>query len=119
MGYIKHNAVIVTGWEAKKVHEAHAKANEVFATYFPNKTTIISEIVMGVVNEQYSFFIAPDGSKEGWADSDLGDVFRKDFQDYLQNSRDNYCDYIEICFGGDDECEYVVRSKDKDLNEAE
>ena len=68
-----------------------------------------------MTNGQSSFFIAPDGSKEGWATSDNGDNARKEFLDWLLKS-DNYCDYVEVIFGGDDEHERIVRSKDTDLD---
>ena len=60
--------------------------------------------------------LAPDGSKEGWEDSNQCDNARKDFLDWLRES-DNYCDYVEIRFGGDDEHEDIVRSKDTDYEE--
>lgn len=121
MGYIKHNAIVVTGWQEEDVSEARDKAIEIFEQCFngelnvePYGGRLVSEIVSGLVNGQYSFFIAPDGSKEGWATSDNGDNARKEFLDWLQKV-DNYCDYIEIIFGGDDEYKRIVRSRDIDL----
>lgn len=109
MGYIKHHAIIVTHWENKKVEEAHKKAKEIF------ENKLVSEIVSGIVNTDSSFFIAPDGSKEGWSDSELCNDKRTKFLDWLMNSKDNYSDYVEIQFGGDDDRNEVIRSNDSDL----
>jgi hypothetical protein len=120
MGYIKHHTIVVTGWSPDKVVDAHQKAKEIFTKNFKNDafaytSCVVSEIVKGAINGQSSFFVAPDGSKEGWSTSDYGDISRKEFLDWLHNS-DNYCDYIEIIFGGDSGYETILRSKDKDLH---
>jgi hypothetical protein len=125
MGYIKHNTIVVTGWQEEKVLEARNKAVEIFEQCFnddeptvkPYGGKLVSEIVSGLTNGQCSFFIAPDGSKEGWDTSKNGDKAREQFCDWLKNqSQDNYCDFIEIRFGGDDEHETIVRSKDSDIH---
>jgi len=124
MGYIKHHTIVVTGWSAEQLKEAHQKAKETFEQIFdsePQKTyasRLVSEIVQGVTNGQSSFFIAPDGSKENWETSDKCNNARKDFLDWLQKA-DNWCDYIEVIFGGDNQLERIVRSKDSDLERAE
>lgn len=123
MGYIKHHTIVVTGWEDEKVKEAHQKAKEVFEKNFESEpyekhfaSRLVSDIIKGLANEQSSFFIAPDGSKEAWTTSNSGDNARKEFLDWLLQKKDNYCDYIEIMFGGDDEDEWIVRSTYSDLD---
>lgn len=123
MGYMKHNAIIVTSWDAKAVVASHEKAKEVFKKHFTSHRLIdgsklVSEIIDGVVNSQSSFLIAPDGSKEGWEDSKKGDDARAEFLDWLLHY-DNYCNYIEVRFGGDDEYSDIIRTKDSDLNNVE
>lgn len=122
MGYVKHHAIIVTGWENKKVEEAHQKAREIFENNFENEPhqkpfgcRLVGEIIQGLINTQSSFLIAPDGSKEGWVTSENADNARQEFLDWLKNS-DNYCGYIEVVFGGDDDNERIIRSKHTDLN---
>jgi hypothetical protein len=116
MGYIKHNAIIVTGWQEDKVLEARNKAIEIFEEQFSGElierhgSKLIGEIISGLTNGQSSFFIAPDGSKEGWDTSKNGDIAREQFCKWLDSEQDNYCDYIEVRFGGDDEHENIVRS---------
>lgn len=108
MGYIKHNTIVVTTYKDDIINY-HNKANEIF----DNK--LVSNIVHGLTNGQSSFFIAPDGSKEGWETSNNCDKLREKFLDYLNfnNVRPNY---IEIIFGGDDDYETIVRSNKKDLD---
>jgi len=115
MGYLKHHSIVVTGWDSEKVKEAHQKAKEIFEKKFsiepfnlPFGTRIISNILDGLMNDQTSFFIAPDGSKEGWKTSDNGDEARKEFVDWLKVQ--NACDYVEVVFGGDDDEEKIIRS---------
>lgn len=79
-----------------------------------NAESLVSEIVHGITNSQATFFIAPDGSKEGWADSNKADEARQEFMDWMLPN-DNYCDYVEVRFGGDNEYEAIVRSQETDL----
>jgi hypothetical protein len=122
MAYTKHHTIIVTGHQDEKIKEAYQKAKEVFEKNFesephkkPFASRLVSEIIQGLINDQSSFFIAPDGSKEGRVTSDNGDNARKEFLDWLKKD-ENYCDYVEVIFGGDDEQERIIRSKDTDLD---
>ena len=124
MGYIKHHTIVVTGWQNEKIKEAQLKAKEIFEQNFDSEpmeklyaSALISDIVQGLANGQSSFFIAPDGSKEGWETSNNGNRARKEFLNWLDKDKDNYCDYIEVIFGGDDENEKILRSKATDLEE--
>lgn len=96
MGYTRHDAIIVTGFDANEVREAHDYAVEIGC--------LTSEIVKGAINGYESFFIAPDGSKEGWAESEKGDEQRKNFIAWLRENRGKpfWLDWIAINFGGDD-----------------
>lgn len=118
MGYIKHNALIVTGWDYSEIKDAHEKANVLFIHHFrndlslPNVTQLITPIVSGLANEQYSFMIAPDGSKEGWGASDNSDNARTDFIKWMKETG-RYYDFVEVRFGGDDDHEYITYSNNK------
>lgn len=124
MGYIKHHTIVVTGWRKKEVIQAREKAVEIFdiecnddlVMKQPFGSQIISPIIGGLTNSQTSFFIAPDGSKEGWDTSDNANNGRARFLDWIKNA-DNYCDYVEIVFGGDDSYQEILTSKDLDLSE--
>lgn len=99
MGYIRHHAIIVTSFDSEKISKAHSKAIELFGES-------VSAIVPSPINRYTSFFVGPDGSKEGWADSEIGDNKRKEFFDYIQmNAYDdgsNALDYAEIFYGDDE-----------------
>jgi hypothetical protein len=123
MGYIKHHTIVVTGWEDEHIEQARKKAIEIFENQCkdediepPYGSNIISQIIGSLSNGQRSFFIAPDGSKEGWETSNNCNNARKLFLDWLRDE-DNYCDYIEVMFGGDDDIQCIVRSNDFDLDE--
>lgn len=111
MGYLKHNAIVVTSWDCKMMQKAHAKAVEILGK-------LVSPLIDGVVNSQTSFFVAPDGSKEGWAESNEHDEKRKEFLDWLIPN-DCFVSYIEVRFGGDDDHESIERSTAMDLNKIE
>lgn len=80
MGYIKHNAIIITADDyptgLKQFGKVHSKAKQIFGE-------TVSEAIRSPLNGYISFFVAPDGSKEGWDESDSGDKKRKKFADYI------------------------------------
>ena len=95
MGYIRHDAVIVTS--GKSLTDCHEKAVEFCGD-------LVSEVIHSI-NGQESFFIAPDGSKEGWFESDNAESNRQHFLRWLkENSGDEHSfwpDYLFLNFGGD------------------
>ncbi len=94
MGYYNHHAIIVTAWDEKYITDAHKKAIEIF-----NETC--SSVVESNINGYVSFFIAPDGSKEGCKDSDDVNDRREEFKKWI-NNYDGYIDAVEIYYGGDE-----------------
>lgn len=88
-----HHAIIVTSWHEEKLLLAHGYADGLFEGN-------VSEITAPVKNGYASFFIPPDGSKEGWAESDLGDQRRALFIKYLKSR--SVFEYVEVQYGDDD-----------------
>ena len=120
MGYIKHNAAIITSTREGDIKLAHAKAKELYTE--GEMAQLVGEIIPGLANGQYSFFIAPDGSKEGWDHSDTSDVYRNKYLDWLFQERVERIrvDYVDVRFGGDAEGgDYVSRSWHMDLDRVE
>lgn len=72
MGYMCHHAIIVTTWKKEHIESAFKKAKLLFDER-------VTDIIMGVCNEYYTFLIGPDGSKEGWEESNTGDSLRDEF----------------------------------------
>jgi hypothetical protein len=106
MSFHRHHTIVVTGWDQHSVEEAHAEALRIFGDIGeplePRRTTLVSSITPPQVNGYSSFFVAPDGSKEGWEPSVAGDAARAKFTAYLTSSRDRlkHIDYVEVAFGG-------------------
>lgn len=54
-----------------------------------------------VVNGCSSILICPDGSKEGWKQSDLGDLGREELKDWLREEGAGYLEWVEVLYGDD------------------
>lgn len=59
-------------------------------------------LARAVCEWQLSFFIAPDGSKEGWDTSDNAEAGRAAFLDWLATEARCYATALVARFGGDD-----------------
>lgn len=96
MGYIWHDAVIVT-FDYETLDAAKVGA---FRESMPREFRhLLVGPIDSVVNCYVTYVFAPDGSKEGRSDSDLGDELRARF---IALFRDDYAaDIVEVRFGGD------------------
>lgn len=98
MGYIKHHAIAVTSSIDELIKEAHNIAKSIFK----DRT---SEILNSETNGYKSFFIAPDGSKEGWEISHKGDVQRDIFVKWIYSKThedgSNLISFCEYFYGQD------------------
>ena len=106
MGYIRHNAILVTGWNVH-VDEAHKMALSIFPC------AQVTDVTREVINGYKSFLVAPDGSKEGWADSDDGDSRRADFIRRLETT-DWYLDWVEVRYGTEGGAAQIVNDAGKE-----
>jgi hypothetical protein len=77
MGWIRHHGIVVTSWDKTAIDKAHEQAKAMF----PPDT--VTNLARAPLNGYQSFLVAPDGSKENWADSDLGDERREAFVRWL------------------------------------
>lgn len=109
MGYMRHHAIIVTSWNAALLLKARHEAKRIF-------TGSVSEIYPGVTNTEDSFFVPPDGSKEGWDESNQGNKERDEFISWLASQR--YEDdssplaWVEVQYGDGDLLTAVIRDSD-------
>lgn len=92
MGFIRHHAILVTGWGNLEI------AREM-AIEFGNN---VSDIVGPVSNGYFTFMVAPDGSKEGWEASGDGDDARERFIRWLKGRTDDDFEWAELYYGHDD-----------------
>ncbi len=109
MGYTRHHAIIVTSFDDELLQQAHTQAVELGMSVTP--------IISGAVNFYSTFLVGPDGSKEGWDESDKGNEQRAEFTDWLDQQRHNddssNLDWAEVQYGDDDAHNYVVRDSDE------
>jgi hypothetical protein len=111
VGYLRPTAIIVgasytsdltsgTHW----IVVARDAALAAFGRY--DLAQLVSPIIDGVVNNERSFYIAWDGSKEGWDESDRGDEARAEFVAWLRaqayEDGSSPLDWVELQYGGDD-----------------
>jgi hypothetical protein len=123
MGYMRHHAILVSGWRDEYVQQARDMAVSIFSTVGRIETIhdtvlttdltpdnsdrghlapLVSDIVSGATNGYSSFsafFVAPDGSKEWWDTSDAGDRARERFVAWLESDDAPYLDWMEVQYG--------------------
>lgn len=110
MGYHRHHAIVVTSWQEESVRKAWAAAREAF----DGVQAHVSEITPVAINGYASFLVAPDGSKEGWNESNDNDAARDRYVNWLRHASDYsvWVSWVEVNFGGDDPSYVGVRVAD-------
>ena len=103
MGYIRHHAIVVSGWDSAHAVVAQKKATSLFKW--------VSPVSPAHTNGYCSFFVPPDGSKEGWNTSTEGDENRKAFINWLRDN-DRYLDWVEVQYGDDEGFSTVLAHSD-------
>lgn len=93
MGYIAHDAVVAVlgDWQAKEIEDVAA-----FRESMPEH---LRPFLVGPVvgtNGYHSYAFLPDGSKEGWPDSDEASHWRHTFAALMAAG-----DMVALRFGGD------------------
>lgn len=116
MGYFRHKTIIVSGW-LEHIRAAHEEFDLVLRQNYPDllvepseqasitqePTTLLSGVVVSPSNGFAHFFIAPDGSKEGWPTSNEGDRAFAQIKALLTSSPHcDQLDWVELQMGGDD-----------------
>ena len=97
MGYVKHDMIAVTAFSEERM------------TLFEQAATALGLTLAGPVwspvNGYLTTFVAPDGSKEGWPESDEGDSARVKIIEWLNAQRygDNSSPYewVHVQYGSD------------------
>lgn len=104
MGYVKHNAIVATTWQAEAADALVQLA-----------TGIGAEAVRGKerTNGYVTVCITPDGSKEGWQGSDDGDCQRNRIRAWLRGAGEHgfWFEWCEVAFGHDDAAASIVESE--------
>ena len=106
---MRHHAIVVSSCLDELLLAAHKAAHQTFAI---KGGSLVSPVVKSKMNGYQSFFVAPDGSKEGWADSDSGDAARERFKAYLRSKAyedgSTSLSWVEVQFADDDNVSLVV-----------
>lgn len=112
MGYMRHHAIVVTTYDRARATLARKEAAAIFGD------DSVTGVVVSTVNGMCSFLVPPDGSKEGWDESDAGDERRAKFVVWLDSTRfeDGSSPYAwaEIQYGDDNGETLVTRHSDED-----
>lgn len=83
MGYEAQKLLVVTCHSEATLEVARAKAVECFGA----RSDLVAPIMGPFINRRATFFVAPDGSKEGWADSDEVDLIMEQYLEWLTSYR--------------------------------
>lgn len=87
MSHVRHNAVLVTApayvWQPPMSREVPPQPNvEAFRLSLPPEwRPLVVGPVPSMVNSYVTYAFLPDGSKEGWPESNDGDRYRQQFAD--------------------------------------
>lgn len=97
MGTIIHHSIVVASWDLSALCAAHQIAHSLGLQP--------SALQTGALNGYCSFFVPPDGSKEGWPESDRGNERRAQFKRWLVAFREadgsSALEWVEVAFGND------------------
>ena len=91
VSWMRHHAICATTWSEERAEEARAKVADIPGIQ-------VTDVYESDCNGYCSFFVIPDGSKEGWNESDLGDERRAKAAEILDA---NACDWVEVYYGCD------------------
>lgn len=98
MGYMRHDAIVVTSWKSEAIEEAAAKARECGLEVIGPSGVVTNGI--------RTLLVCPDGSKEGWDESDKFDGKRAKFLEYLNGVRyedsSSCLSWVALAYGSDD-----------------
>ena len=98
MGYMRHNAIVVTSCNAGAIEAAACRARNIGLTVIGPSAELM--------NGYRSLLVCPDGSKEGWSDSDQGDERRAELRAWMNAQRhedgSSNLEWVEIAYGSDD-----------------
>lgn len=111
MGYLRHECLIVNHWDAERVAKAHQAALDIFGAITDGMgtqyATLVSPVIPHVANGGAAFFVAPDGSKEGWLPSELAEEAREALAATLDEID---VDWAIVEVGGDDDVFKVIKA---------
>lgn len=115
MGTLRHECIVVSGWDSKRVLQAHEAAGVIFNE--AGMGGLVGGLTQHVINGGAAFLIAPDGSKEGWVHSDVATKARSEFVAWIRDNPELYLDWALILLGGDGD-EYAIQDSPAEPKES-
>lgn len=115
MKNIIHHTIIVTVKDLKLAEKIKSEISFLYKKNMEAKNgfELISPIVPSLINNFYSFFICPDGSKEGYDLSDDGDNIRAKtillLNAYKSKDEESGINYVELSYGNDNESPQILK----------
>jgi hypothetical protein len=102
VGYVAHDAVLAV---TAAYREGGLPDIEAFRQSIPERfRRLVIGPVQGVVNSDVMYVFLPDGSKEGWEDSAIGNELRERFRALFRQEYDDgssHDDVVSVRFGAD------------------
>lgn len=114
MKNIKHHTIAITASDKVQLEALRGKVINIYKEKMEAKKgfQLVSPIIESLINNFCTFYIAPDGSKEGYDASDDGDIIRKSIttliESYKQADGENPFRYVEIAYGADDNSSQII-----------
>lgn len=105
MGTINHNCIIATTWNTDIIEEIKEWVQTIKPMDIDDTTDFktLFTFIPTLTNGNHTVIMAPDGSKEGWEISHVGDTLRQSFinkiESYNYPDGSNPFDWVEIEFG--------------------
>lgn len=97
MGYIRHDAVLAVVSSTKPETMPDVEA---FRRSLPEEwRRLVIGPIDSIVNSYALYAFLPDGSKEWWDTSDVGDRYREQFRALFSSAV--FPDVLSVAFGGD------------------
>jgi hypothetical protein len=126
MGYMRHHAIVVTGPGSTDYAKSDMATVRKHIWSLVNQfeaTIAVTELTPNSINAYTSFLVAPDGSKEGWEESEAGDRARDAIITYLNSLRypdgSTSIDFVEVQFGDDEKETKVIRHSNEEVKKPE
>ncbi len=98
MGTIQHDAVLVTTYRTVEMKTAVEAFRAQLQDADPRFAKLLFGPIPGVINGYETWGLAPDGSKEYWADSERGDWVRAAFIHAVLEA-DEYARVVRVSYG--------------------
>ena len=107
MGYMRHHAILVTSGIERHIRRAFERAEMTFPL-----GSVLGPVESSI-NNYWTFVVTPDGSKEGWSESETGDEARDAFIAWLRSEAyedgSSPFSWAEVQYGDDDDENIVTR----------